>query len=986
MNTKNNKFVKDKLMTMTAPNISNVAAPLSSGRYEKYEISFTLNSYDNPFDEKEIDVFAEFWSPSAKFYKQNAFFIVPYIKIDDGSSETTFEILKTAAPGTWKIRFTPSEPGNWKFRITAIDKTGAFTYPSDNTWHFFECTPGARKGVISRANKRYLKYQTGEPYYPVGNSYPFWSPVPNDWRGTTEYGTNEMKPVITKLSNNGVNFIRLEINFLEGLNLMGMDLCTKTNYCHYINQRDSWQLDSIVDHAASKGVNILFAMFSHAYLGDEDYCNSAWSLLNPLNAKIDPTYEPRAPDVKGDCQTPYEFYSNATAIRLQQRMIRYVIARWGFATNLLGFELMDEADRIDVFNKQKYGNPPPGFDQTIVSWHQLMTGFIHQTDPFGHLITTAYADQNHATAGAVFNMMDFTQIHRYADYADNWAGDVEDIYYHEGNLYTGKFDRPNVLGEHGYLNYLKYAERDPHMYEEHIILWATLFNGSMAPASFWTQYDINKLNALNIYKGISNFTKLLPQFSEAYVPCKFSDSSLRLFYLRDQNSDEFYGWIQDAGFNFRNIYTNYASYLTNFSENRPPLSTNTPLRPVLSVSRNGAYKVRWFDTETGYLISTAVVSSINYKITLEMPVSLRAGKYADAAFMVEYQCANQWNTTVLSSVSPANIRKNSPLVVSNDHKVNYIGTDDRIHQVYWNGNFWEWAVLNANAPKNVRKFSELAIDLQNNVYFTGTDNRIHRMFWNTDHWQEAVLNPNAPANVRADSGLAVDKQGKVYFIGSDDRVHHYYYQQSTSKWQESLLVMNAPANVMAESNLAIHNGPDTILFYVGSDARIHRYIWKGSKWEYGILNSNAPPNVRFTRNLFLKKLSKSPLAVDPGGFPYFIGSDNRIHNYYWNVNHWQEAVLNPTFPQNVRLNSALTSWEAGKVHFIANDNRIHQCFWNGKQWQEKLNNFLDPQNVYSTLISVNKRVFFIGEDTVVYGQNKERRVWVSYWDCQSMFK
>ncbi|MBK9450043.1 MAG: DUF5060 domain-containing protein [Bacteroidetes bacterium] len=246
-----------------APSISNIVFPNTIGKYQKFEISFDLGTYNNPYDYDEIDCWAEFVSPSGKVSKVFGFYYEGYLKTDDGAA-TSNEILVPTGGNHWKFRFSPHETGHWTFSMTARDSSGTTTEPMTN--HFtFEVTPTDEKGFISAANNRYLKYDSGDPYFPIGDSYPWWLVAP--WRASsngTEKGTNIAKHYMDGMAANGVTYNRFELNFYEGLSLTGRDFVLQKTFYSYYNQHDAWQLDEVMDYAKEKGVNINLALWAAA--------------------------------------------------------------------------------------------------------------------------------------------------------------------------------------------------------------------------------------------------------------------------------------------------------------------------------------------------------------------------------------------------------------------------------------------------------------------------------------------------------------------------------------------------------------------------------------------------------------------------------------------------------------------------------------------------------------------------------------------------
>lgn len=227
-----------------------------------------------------------------------------------------------------KFGSPPNETGQWTFRLRAADGTG-FTTAPDTGSLTFTVTHTDEKGFISKANQRYLQYDSGEPFIPIGDSYPWWLVEP--WRANAngkEKGTNITKHYLDGMSSNGFTYNRFEINFYEGLSLAGRDYVLQKKFYNYYNQHDTWQLDIIMDDAKEKGINFNLALFAHVILEDNgsfyyfdptsqtmvyisdtnsqgDVFNSVaygnWSLFIPYNAYQDPRFRPESPDSISTC-------------------------------------------------------------------------------------------------------------------------------------------------------------------------------------------------------------------------------------------------------------------------------------------------------------------------------------------------------------------------------------------------------------------------------------------------------------------------------------------------------------------------------------------------------------------------------------------------------------------------------------------------------------------------------------------------------------
>ncbi len=654
-----------------APNISNIVFPNTIGKYQKFEISFDLGTYNNPYDYDEIDCWAEFVSPSGKVSKVFGFYYEGYLKTDDGAA-TSNEILVPTAGDHWKFRFSPRETGHWTFSMTARDSSGTTTEPMTN--HFtFEVTPTDEKGFISAANNRYLKYDSGDPYFPIGDSYPWWLVAP--WRASsngTEKGTNIAKHYMDGMAANGVTYNRFELNFYEGLSLTGRDFVLQKTFYSYYNQHDAWQLDEVMDYAKEKGVNINLALWAAAdfvdpgsyyyvdpvtqamvYIPDTNSQGipvsgtgyGCFSLYNPYYFYEDARYRPTSPDKVGPCKSKYEFFSHPESISQQKKLFRYIVSRWGYCTNLMAFELIDEmaSDPERYMNDlhPHYAPRPSNVPEIYSNWASTMYDYLKSVDPNQHLISVGLGNPADTILGDLINdKMDFVNIHWYFDYgppnSTDWMQPGEYSFADAVYQLNLKHNKPVAIMEMGWT--AAHVSFDSNYYEMHNLVWAGLFNGSMGLHSVWAhEVEVLGNNALNQYIGVSAYSKILPPLSALNAPHRSFENGLKWEYLMDNVHDQIYGWVQDTSFTFFRLWRGYQhNYLNTWaSQDRPPISSNEHFG-TFPVTRRGHYRINWYDTQTGAMYLSTEIASGKDGLKITMPVELRTSTWADAAFTATF--------------------------------------------------------------------------------------------------------------------------------------------------------------------------------------------------------------------------------------------------------------------------------------------------------------------------------------------------------------
>ena len=180
-------FLQMDIISAAAPEIIRLRQrPDTVGLYSKFEVSLELKcQFTNPFDPDDIDIRAEFTSPSGKKWKINGFY--------DFSMATL-----------WKVRFSPDETGKWNYLITIRDKNGTVSSQQQS----FIAMPSKHNGPLRVAdNKRYLIHSNGRDFYGVGLWY-------ND--GYEGFGSGRVEAAeLDRLKSLGVNFISTYIPHLK---------------------------------------------------------------------------------------------------------------------------------------------------------------------------------------------------------------------------------------------------------------------------------------------------------------------------------------------------------------------------------------------------------------------------------------------------------------------------------------------------------------------------------------------------------------------------------------------------------------------------------------------------------------------------------------------------------------------------------------------------------------------------------------------------
>lgn len=161
-----------------------------------------------------------------------------------------------------------------------------------------------------------------------------------------------------------------------------------------MHQFQAQEIDNIIELAEKKDFFIQLDMSVHYPFipkGDLNYGTAcSWDqgcIYGPHNA-----YK----DIPG-VETPLDFFSNATAKEYYKQRIRYILARWGYSTQLSIVELMSEINQVGTNETTLKDNVGPQIvylqnPKIYATWNKEMAAYFksHHNGKI-HLLTSGYA-------------------------------------------------------------------------------------------------------------------------------------------------------------------------------------------------------------------------------------------------------------------------------------------------------------------------------------------------------------------------------------------------------------------------------------------------------------------------------------------------------------------------------------------------------------------------------------------------------------------
>jgi hypothetical protein len=434
-------LVTEDFVWAEQPSILSVRADSRTvGLYEKFELRIDLKAtYDNPFDPEQIDLSAEFTSPSGK--KQDIWgFYNP-----------------TSWTSLWMVRFSPTEKGTWRYVVKVTDSQGM----AESRAGRFEAVDSSHHGFITIApNQRYLKYSDGSSFYGVGMWYNDSYEQFNEGR-ITEDGLDNLK-------ERGANFISF---FPTPLETMG------TGLGRY-DQNRCGRMDQLFEWCEQRDIYLSWNIWFHSYIsmavwggGNSRFRNNPYSLIS--NAK--------------------DFFGSEEAWKYQQKLYRYMIARWGYSRALFLWFVVDEINGTEGWTQGDHG--------VAENWCRKVDEYFNKYDPYGRPTTGTQSGGIGQWWPEGYKIFDIAareiyeaQGHPMPKSGKLGPDDESPLQYsyrnyalQVKNLWDG-FDKPAIVGECGW-DHTYYEPGMPgYLAMYHNALWVSMANGLCA-TPFWWSYS-----------------------------------------------------------------------------------------------------------------------------------------------------------------------------------------------------------------------------------------------------------------------------------------------------------------------------------------------------------------------------------------------------------------------------------------------------------------------------------------------------------------
>ncbi len=342
--------------------------------HERVEGIFLVNdTYSNLYDPHEVKVDAFITLPDQATITVPCFF---YEKAYYNVASDTW--TKEGSAGYWMMRFSSSQSGTHLVRLQLTDSDGIVS----SSQYPVQVSSSQHKGYIrmDAQNKQYFRHSTGEPYYPLG--------INVAWDEIADYTT-----IFANLGNSGANLVRYwQVPF----NRQALEWKNGSGFYKGLgiySQEAAAEQDSIISLCEQNNIYLQLTLFQHGMFSET--VNSNWS-DNPYNSANG-----------GPLTKAEQYFYNEAAKARTKKLLRYIVARWGYSVNLFAWELFNEVNFTGAFPNQTIQWYPG-----VKAWHDEMGQYIKSLDAFDHPVTSS-SDESHLADFDKLNGLDNVQYHLY---------------------------------------------------------------------------------------------------------------------------------------------------------------------------------------------------------------------------------------------------------------------------------------------------------------------------------------------------------------------------------------------------------------------------------------------------------------------------------------------------------------------------------------------------------------------------------------------
>ena len=414
-------------------------------QFRKLELGFSLKrDYDNPYDPRVVDVQGHFTGPDGQTIHVPGFIYQAYERTQTPEG---YEKLIPVGHTSWKVRFAPRLQGKYTYTVTVRDALGE---TRSDPGSFVATAPVDPRGYvrISKQDPRCFEYDNGEYLFPTGINMRDGGDQAEQQKGSYDFDA-----YFKLFREHGLNFVRTWMCAWWG----GIEWSDKYHsrfdgvgrYAQY----NAWRLDYAFDLAEKTGLLLELTLNSHGQMRRDKF-DAEWE------------YNPYSVRNGGFVASPAMFFTSPRAKEMVKQRYRYIVARWGYSQNLMSWDMVNEVDLTEGYQRDK-----------VAAWHQEMAAYLKSIDPWKHLVATHICLYGYGQELFALPEIEYVQADAY------WKR--RDIGMYEGWRSRQQFDKPFLFIEYGPQTVSLPISYERWQLDFRLGMWVSNMIPGAAPGQFW---------------------------------------------------------------------------------------------------------------------------------------------------------------------------------------------------------------------------------------------------------------------------------------------------------------------------------------------------------------------------------------------------------------------------------------------------------------------------------------------------------------------
>ncbi len=553
----------------------------------------------NPFDTADIDITTTVTAPDGSQRYIYGFYYEPYVR---GNSNWT----KDTTSHNFRLRFAPDQVGHYKFDVAVTIDANTTLYANP---FVIESLESSNDGFVlfedGVGDGKYFHFLgSGKTFFPVGENMA-WSTENN----LTPSNMQQLHHWMQQLASEKGNFIRLGMT----PGFLGLEWEELGNYATVVpaggvgpahsRMAKAWEMDNTVNIAKDLGIYINLTMDWH-----DIYTTGQWPASwndNPYKT-LPSVFEPI--DVFRDGSTR-EYY---------KRRFRYIEARWGYSTQIVAYDFMNEVDNAltdynDNNNSQSRG--------VFNNWMEDMKSYLREwiREPY-HLVTVSLGEgEGNQIQNKAFTVAEAPVIHQYGreleeNYGRRWRK-TRRLRNHNVTQ-----DKPIMYQEFGMNTNPLGDACNPIQF--HNSIWSTALSGNAGCAQvWWWDNAIHQQGYFFEFRPLAVFFENEQMHNLEWDVKRWTDgffmpwdafwfSDYEAYYLREgqdrvlgfvHNLSQFWANYYDTDPCLQNLMDNDSEYAYSTYYKRQPQSLSGDKIRITGLRSSGIfnqrnYRIEWYNT------------------------------------------------------------------------------------------------------------------------------------------------------------------------------------------------------------------------------------------------------------------------------------------------------------------------------------------------------------------------------------------------------